>query len=117
MRTTPTHPRGLRPLLTALLLLLPSLLLAQGTGSITGQVSNAATKAYLEGAIVAIDGSGQSATADREGRYELLNVPAGTATLTVRFAGLDPRSATVTVTAGPNGQFPESLSEIGRAHV
>ena len=100
MQPRTTHPRGLRPLLVSLLLLLPSLLAAQGTGSISGQVSNQATKSYLEGASVELTGTGRSATTDREGRFEFRDVPPGTATLAVAFTGLDPARVTVTVSAG-----------------
>jgi hypothetical protein len=65
-------------------------------GTITGQVSNAATKSYLEGAIVEVAGTSQRATTDREGRYHL-DVTGDTATLVVSFSGLDTRHALVVV--------------------
>ena len=82
------------------MLFAPSFLLAQATGVLTGQISNQATKAYLEGATVELEGTPRSTTTDREGRYEFREVAPGAATLVVRFAGLDPARATVTAAAG-----------------
>ncbi len=70
------------------------------TGSVTGQVSNAATRAFLEGAVVEIAGTGQSAITDREGRYQFSGVPASVVTLVASFAGLDPKRIPVSVAAG-----------------
>jgi hypothetical protein len=74
-------------------------LLAQSTGVVAGQVSNAATSMYLEGADVAVDGTSRSALTDREGRYELI-LPAGPTTLVVRYTGLEPQRVTVDVKPG-----------------
>lgn len=73
---------------------------AQPTGSITGQISNAATGSFLQGAVVAVSGSGQSAVTDREGRFHLNGVPAGNLTLEVGFAGLDTQRLAVNLGSG-----------------
>lgn len=100
MKHPATPARGLR-LLFSVLLLLPAILLAQsGGGTISGQVSNAATRSYLEGAVVEISGTARSTTTDREGRFELGGVPPGPATLIVSFTGLDAKRIPVTVAAG-----------------
>lgn len=91
--------RGLR-LLFSLLFLFPLLSVAQTTGSVSGQVSNAATRSYLEGAIVEVAGTAVSTTTDREGRFQLSGVAPGPATLLVSFTGLDAKRIPVTVTAG-----------------
>ena len=73
------------------------------TGSgISGQVSNAATGSYLNGALVLVTGTQQSAIADREGRYELNNLPVGENTLVVSFSGLDAQQIRVVVAPGQN---------------
>lgn len=68
-------------------------------GLVVGQVSNAATKSFLLGAEVAVEGSNRVVTTDREGRFEL-NVPAGPQTLVVRYTGLDPMRVAVDVKSG-----------------
>ncbi|WP_414662583.1 TonB-dependent receptor [Horticoccus sp. 23ND18S-11] len=82
--------------------LLTGVALAQTAGSnvISGQVSNAVTKSYLQGAVVEIAGTALSATTDREGRYEFFGVPAGPATLVVNFTGLDALRVPIVVTPG-----------------
>jgi iron complex outermembrane receptor protein len=88
-----------RAVFAALFVLLSSAHAAD-TGTISGQVSNAATRAFLEGAVVATAGTAQSAVTDREGRFQI-NVPAGAdVTLVVSFTGLDVRRVPVRVTAG-----------------
>ncbi|MBI4626905.1 MAG: TonB-dependent receptor [Verrucomicrobia bacterium] len=61
------------------------------TGSITGQIQNAATGSYLQGAVVAVDGTTRTAITDREGRYRLSGLSSGAAILVVSFSGLDPQ--------------------------
>ena len=56
--------------------------------TLTGQVSNGATGARLEGARVEIQGTGRTAFTDAEGRY-VIAAPAGEATLVVSYTGLD----------------------------
>ena len=70
------------------------------TGIITGQISNAATKYFLEGAVVQVDGTALATTTDREGRYRLANVPTEARTLIVSFTGLDAQRIPVSVLAG-----------------
>jgi TonB-dependent receptor len=68
------------------------------TGAVTGVVSNAATRLFLEKAEVKV--GNRSTLTDREGRFTLEGVPAGTVNFTVSYTGLDDASQTVTVTAG-----------------
>lgn len=69
---------------------------SQPTGSIAGQVSNQATGAYLQGAIITVEGTGYSASTERDGSYRLA-VPPGTHTLVASYTGLDDQRATVTI--------------------
>jgi TonB-dependent receptor len=73
---------------------------AGGDAVITGQVSNARTRDYLEGATVSIAGTNRATATDREGRYTLTGVPDGPVTLIVSFAGLDAQRIPLTVGAG-----------------
>ena len=74
----------------------------QQTGSITGQVSNAATRSFLQGAVVTLSGTNQTSITDREGRYHLNSVPTATGevTIEVTFAGLDAQRIAVSVGSG-----------------
>ena len=83
----------------ASLLLAAATAFAQSTGLVTGQVRNAATSIFLEGAEVSVEGSGKAALTDREGRYEL-SLPPGLATLVVRYTGLEAERVSVDVRAG-----------------
>jgi len=66
---------------------------------IVGQVSNRATGANLQGALVAVEGSARSALADAEGVYRL-RLPPGAHTVTVTYAGLDAERFTLTAAPG-----------------
>ena len=70
--------RRLLPTLLALLsLAVPTLAAADAEAVIVGQVSNRATGANLQGALVTLDGTDRSALTDAEGVYRL-RLPAGT---------------------------------------
>jgi iron complex outermembrane receptor protein len=70
------------------------------TGTITGRVGNAATKSYLEGAVVELVGTGRTVITDRDGVYLFTGVAAGAATLSYAFTGLDAQRLTVSVSGG-----------------
>ena len=72
---------------------------AQSSGIVTGQVRNASTAIFLEGAEVSVDGSGRSTVTDREGRFEFL-LPPGVVTLVARYTGLEPEKVTIDVRPG-----------------
>ena len=82
------------------LLCAASMLLAQGTGRITGQVSDAGTGAYLPGANIVVEGTYLGAATDRQGRYAIENVPAGNQTLMVSYLGYEKFTTAVRVAAG-----------------
>ena len=72
---------------------------AQSAGTITGSISNSATRNLLEGAKVKVTALGLSALTDNTGRYVFTGVPAGTHELSVSYIGLDPSTAMITVGA------------------
>ncbi|WP_158277466.1 TonB-dependent receptor [Opitutus sp. ER46] len=65
--------------------------------SLSGTVSNAATRRFLEGARVDVPALGLSAITDQTGNYLLLDLPAGTHQVVASYTGLDPIHATVAV--------------------
>lgn len=65
--------------------------------TVSGRVSNQATGDLLPGAIVLVEGMGISTSTERGGTYSV-ELPAGTHTLLVSFAGLDAARIPVTVT-------------------
>ncbi|MBJ7498655.1 MAG: TonB-dependent receptor [Sphingopyxis sp.] len=74
-----------------------------GKGELTGQVIDPATREYLRAAIVevtAANGDRRSITTGEGGEYRLADVPAGPATITVRYIGYASQNATVSVSAG-----------------
>jgi hypothetical protein len=91
-----------RAAIAALLALtLPALAGAQATGAITGLVSDSASGQPLTGAIVSVVGTRLGATSGADGRYTIVNVPAGTHTVLVRRLGFVQREIPgVAVTAG-----------------
>lgn len=89
-------------LLVCLLLLATSAVAAwaQQGGTIEGTVVNAGTRAPIQGARVAVDGTVLSTTTNAAGRFELGGVPAGTRTVRVTFMGFSPAQQAVAVPAG-----------------
>ncbi len=83
---------------------------AAQTGTILGRVTNAATAQPLSGAEIRLVGSGNIGTVSQnDGRFELINVPAGTQQVQVRIVGFRPATATVTVTSGGETRLPFEL--------
>ena len=70
------------------------------TGIVVGQISNAATGAYLEGASVAVDGVEPVVLSGRDGTFRIMGVPAGSRNLRVNYTGLESATRTVAVSAG-----------------
>jgi hypothetical protein len=74
---------------------------ARGSGgSLSGRVSNAATRVYLEGAAVEIRTLGRRALTDAGGSYLFPDVPAGEHEVSVTYTGLDAARAPVRVNEG-----------------
>lgn len=68
-----------------------------GTGIVTGRVTDARTGANLKGAKVSIEETGQWTSTNDLGEFRFVNVPIGSATLTVSFLGYAGQSAVVGV--------------------
>ncbi len=82
------------------LLALPSLLSAQATGSITGQIVDAMNGEALSGAQVSIEGTQLGALSDQRGRFLILQVPAGTHNVRVTYIGFASQTVVAQVTSG-----------------
>lgn len=75
-------------------------LAGQQTGTITGVASDVATGQLLESALVRLDDAEGGVLTNAAGRYNVLNVPAGTHTLTFSILGYDELTRQVEVVAG-----------------
>jgi TonB-linked SusC/RagA family outer membrane protein len=75
-------------------------LLAQGTASVTGRVVDSITSQPVAGARVGVLGAATGTLADRDGRYLLQGLPAGTVTLRAQRIGFAPADRVVTLTEG-----------------
>lgn len=82
---------------------------AQATGRIVGLVTDAASMAPLNGVQVYIPGTSYGALTNQEGRFLLLNVPAGEHVVRTVVIGYSGQEATVTVTAGETVTIDFSL--------
>jgi iron complex outermembrane receptor protein len=70
------------------------------TGSISGRVLNQGTAEYLRNAIVSVEGTALSTTAEAGGVFSLQGVPAGPQRVKFVYSGLDTKVETVNVIAG-----------------
>lgn len=68
-------------------------------GQLKGSVSNAGTKALLEGAVIEIPALGLSTTTDASGQYSFRHLPPGDHALLASYSGLDGARKTVQVSA------------------
>lgn len=74
-------------ILSVCLVVLPSLLLAQNTGKIAGEVTDAETGQPLIGANVMVEGTNLGAATDMDGTFIILQVPPGTYNVSVVYIG------------------------------
>jgi TonB-linked SusC/RagA family outer membrane protein len=73
---------------------------AQGTASVTGRVTDSATALPVPGARVTLTGVPNGALTDRDGRYLLQGLAAGSVTIRVQRIGFAPGEATVALQEG-----------------
>lgn len=86
--------------LSAMLLFPTSSALAAETGSIAGRVYNPGTGEYVQNAAVRVEGTNIATFTGEGGRFQLNNVPAGQATVSVAYTGYQAATASVSVTDG-----------------
>lgn len=75
-------------------------LIAQGTGTIRGTVSDEFTKENLPGANVIIMGTSNGAAADLDGKFIIRSIPSGSQKLVITYMGYIPDTVTVNIGAG-----------------
>jgi uncharacterized protein YfaP (DUF2135 family) len=80
------------------------------TGTLTGQVTNAANGSPLAGALVTVQTTGQSATTNGTGHYTINNVPAGSHNVTASSTGYLSATQSTTVPAGGTTTLNFALS-------
>src|SRR5258705_4531016 len=73
---------------------------AQGTASVTGRVVDSATALAVSGARVTLVGRPTGTATDRDGRYLLQGLAAGTVTIRVQRIGFAPADANITLQDG-----------------
>ncbi len=85
------------------------------SGTIQGRVFNASTGSFLNNVRVTVVGTTIETFTNANGNYWLTNVPAGNATVAVRFIGLEEKSAVVEVAAGAVAELDFELNVLGSA--
>jgi TonB-dependent receptor len=88
-----------RHVLTILAVLLPLVVYGQ-SGSVIGQITDAASGEALPGATVAVRGTALGAATDVEGEYWMRSVPSGNRTITFSYVGYTSIDTVVAVPAG-----------------
>ena len=73
---------------------------AAETGTVSGAVSNSATRNTLEGAVVAVPSLNRTVLTDDAGHYELTDLPTGVYDVVVTYIGLDTVKQKIVVGAG-----------------
>jgi TonB-linked SusC/RagA family outer membrane protein len=92
------------------LALLPAGARAQGGGTVSGRVVDAATQAPIQEAQVVVAGTQRGAATDAQGRFSIPGVPAGTYTIRARRIGYAQGEQQVTVGAGATATANFSLA-------
>ena len=104
--------RLLRGCLTAVLALAVAVpATAQQAGRLQGTIVDRETQQPLSGAQVSVEGHGIGTLTNVEGRYLLMNVPAGSHTIRVTLLGYEGQTQQVTVPAGGSATADFSLGE------
>ena len=108
--------RSLSTAVLLLLLALPGVALAQGTGTLAGRVLEADGVTSVIGATVRIDGTSLGARTNIDGDYRIIGVPVGTYAVSASFVGLESQTITdVDINAGQTRQLSFTLASGGLA--
>ena len=105
--------RTVRPVRLGLLACFAAAALASGLraeGTIKGNVRNANTGQYLEGAEVTVVERAASTLTARDGSFSFPALPAGKYTIRVHYTGLDERTLPLEVTDGSVANLPVALT-------
>ena len=87
----------------------PALLVAQGTATVRGKVTDAGSRRGIPGAQVVVAGTRIGAVTSSEGDYTLTGVPGGTRDITVRRIGYQPATKQVSVASGASASVNFAL--------
>ena len=83
---------------------------AQNTGAISGTIINAVTKQPLEGASLSVQSLNSTNVTDSLGRYRIINIPAGSYTITASFIGFETDNRyNVVITSGNENELSFEL--------
>lgn len=83
-----------------------------GSGSVRGRVLNTATGEYVRNAEIRVEGAPIVAYSEDDGDFRLTGVPAGDATIKVKYAGLQEATLVVSVAANQTAALDVSLSPL-----
>lgn len=75
-------------------------MLAAGRGGVVGAVLDAETREPVESALVGIEGTGFQALTNEDGRFSMLEIPAGTVTLSLQHIAYGEQAAELEVPTG-----------------
>ncbi|MEK6571913.1 MAG: TonB-dependent receptor plug domain-containing protein, partial [Bacteroidota bacterium] len=93
------------------LLLVPSVVFAQSTGRVVGRIVNKDTKLPLSGGTVVVVGTTYGASTDKQGEFEIVDVPAGSYTITARYVGYVSQTKSIDVIVGGSARVDFNLEE------
>ncbi len=85
---------------------------AQATGQVVGTIIDAVTGAPISGVQIFVPGSGLGSLSRANGRFLILNVPAGTQTIETQRIGMETVTREVTVPAGGSVEVNIQLSTV-----
>ena len=86
--------------------------LAAQQGEVTGRVTDKTSGQSIAGAQVSVVGTTLRALTGQDGRYRLINVPAGAATLRIAYIGYRSVTQAVTIPAGGAAEQDVALSQV-----